>query len=122
MTNASVEISIAAETPPLRLDEGGVVRVGNTRITLDLVVGQYENGMSPEDLIRAYDTLNLSDVYGVVAFYLRHRTEVQAYLTRRAKEAEAIRATIEAQHPRISRADLLARRHAREKADASAGQ
>src|SRR3954452_21727562 len=92
--------------PPLRVDEGGAVRVGNTRITLDLVVEQYENGMSPEDLVRAYDTLALADVYAVIAYYLRHRDEVRAYLTRRDEEAAALRAKIEAEHPRVSRDEL----------------
>ena len=39
---------------PLRLDDGSVVRVGNSRISLDLVVEQYENGMTPEEMVRAY--------------------------------------------------------------------
>ncbi len=110
------------EPPPLRVDEGGAVRVGNSRISLDLVVEQYENGMTPEDMVRAYDTLALADVYAVVAYYLRHREGVRAYLKRRAEEAEALRAKIEAQRPSVSRKELLARRSAREKANAPAGQ
>ena len=50
-----------ADRTPLRKAEGGTVRVGNSRITLDLVVEQYENGMSPEDMVRAYDTLDLAE-------------------------------------------------------------
>jgi hypothetical protein len=45
--------SFAAERPPLRVDEGGAVRVGKSRISLDLVIEQYENGMMPEDMVRA---------------------------------------------------------------------
>src|SRR5260370_14481161 len=107
---------------PLRLDEGGAVRVGNSRISLDLVVEQYENGMTPEDMVRAYDTLVLADVYAVIAYYLRHRDEVRAYLKRREGEAAALRATIEAERPRVSREELLARPSAREKDNAPAGQ
>jgi uncharacterized protein (DUF433 family) len=111
-----------ADRPPLRVDQGGVVRVGKSRISLDLVVEQYENGMTPEDLVRAYDTLVLADVYAVIAYYLRHRDEVRAYLKRRAEEAEALRAKLEAERPRVSREELLARRSVREKDDAPAGQ
>jgi uncharacterized protein (DUF433 family) len=103
------------------MEEGGL-RVGNTRISLDLVVEQYENGMTPEDMVRAYDTLVLADVYAVIAYYLRHRDEVRAYLKRREAEAEALRAKIEAEHPRVSRAELLARRIAREKDSAPTSQ
>jgi uncharacterized protein (DUF433 family) len=104
------------------VDEGGAVRVGESRVSLDLVVEQYENGMTPDDLVRAYDTLDLADVYAVIAYYLRHREEVRAYLKRREEEAKALQAKIEAEHPRISREELLARRLAAEKADAPTGQ
>jgi uncharacterized protein (DUF433 family) len=122
MTNLANELPLHAELPPLRVDEGGAVRVGKSRVNLDLVVEQYENGMAPEDLVRAYDTLELADVHAVIAYYLRHRDEVRSYLKRREKEAEALRTTIEAERPRLSREELLARRSAREKADASTGQ
>ena len=61
-------------------------------------------------MVRAYDTLVLADVYAVIAYYLRHRDEVRVYLKRRAEEAAALRAKIEAEHPRITREELLARR------------
>jgi len=115
-------LPLHAEAPPLRMDECGAVRVGNGRISLDLVVEQYENGMAPEDMVRAYDTLKLADVHSVIAYYLRHCDEVRAYLKRRLDEAEALRARIEAERPRISREDVLARRSACEKADASPGK
>ena len=39
------------------MDEGGAVRVGKSRISLDLVVEQYENGMTPEDEPQEDDNL-----------------------------------------------------------------
>src|SRR5436190_22596957 len=122
MTNLATGLSLHAESLPLREDEGGAVRVGKSRLSLDLVVEQYENGMTPEDLVRAYDSLDLADVHSVIAYYLRHREEVRAYMKRREAEAEALQARLEAERPRVSRAELLARRSAREKADASPGQ
>jgi uncharacterized protein (DUF433 family) len=115
-------LPLHADFPPLRVDEGGAIRVGHSRITLDLVVEQYENGMTPEDVVRAYDTLQLADVHAVIAYYLRHRDEVRAYLKRREEEARALRAKIEAERPRVGREELLARRSAMEKDRAPAGQ
>src|SRR6516165_1489892 len=79
MTNLANGLPLPAEPPPLRVEEGGAVRVGTSRVSLDLVVEQYENGMTPEDLVRAYDTLDLADVHAVIAYYLRHREAVRAY-------------------------------------------
>jgi hypothetical protein len=87
-----------------------------------VVIEQYDNGMRPEDMVRAYDTLGLADVYAVIAFYLRHRDEVRAYLKRRAEEAEALRARIEAERPRVAREELLARCRARGTNHAPTGQ
>jgi uncharacterized protein (DUF433 family) len=107
---------------PLLLDEGGAMRIGTSRVTLDLIVEQYENGMTPEDMVRAYDTLLLADVHAVIAYYLRHRDEVDVYLKQRQAEAVALRATIESEHPRISREELLARRTSAEMTNAPTRQ
>jgi uncharacterized protein (DUF433 family) len=115
-------LPLHADRPPLRVDEGGAVRVGKSRVSLDVVVDQYENGMTPEDIVRAYDTLVLADVHAVIAYYLRHRDAVRAYLKRRGEDADALRARIETERPRISREELLARRSATENADAPTSQ
>jgi hypothetical protein len=60
----------------------------------------------------------LADVHAVVAYYLRHRDAVRAYLERRKEEASSLKAHIEAERPRVSRAELLARRSATEAVDA----
>ena len=70
-------------------------------------------------MVRGYDTLLLADVHAAIAYYLRHRDAVLAYLNKRRKQdAEALRAKIEAERPRISRDELLARRSAPENAGA----
>ena len=112
MSNLSNGLSSLAESPPLRVDQGGVVRVGDSRVSLDLIVEQHENGMTPEDLVRAYDTLVIAEVHAAIAYYLRHREEVQVYLMQRAEEASALRTRIEADRASVSRAELLARRGA----------
>jgi len=122
MASAANQLPIHADAPPLRVDEGGVVRVGKSRISLDLVVEQYENGMTPEDMVRAYDTLEPADVHAVIAYYLRHGDEVRVYLKQRQEDAASLQARIEGERPPVSREDLLARRRAGEKANASAGE
>jgi uncharacterized protein (DUF433 family) len=111
MTELTKELPLDAGRLPLRVDDGGGVRIGNSRVSLDLLVENYESGMTPEDMVRAYDMLLLADVHAAIAYYLRHREEVQTYLKRREAEAQALRTKIETEHPRVAREELLARRH-----------
>jgi hypothetical protein len=87
-----------------------------------LIVEQYQNGMSPEDMVRAYDTLTLADAHAAIAYYLRHREEVQGYLRRRQAEAEVLRVRISADRPRVSRDELVARATTAESHNAPARQ
>lgn len=122
MKASAQALPLHADQPPLRIDESGGVRVGDSRVSLDTIVEQYENGLSPEDLVRAYDTLKLSETYAVVAWYLRYRTEVQEYLKRRGEECETLRVKIESERSPVSRDELIARRSTGEKRDASTGE
>jgi hypothetical protein len=66
--------------------------------------------MTPEDMVRAYDALALADVHAAIAYYLRRRDEVRAYLKRRAAEAGDLRGKVEAERPPCPSVILLATR------------
>lgn len=88
-----------AEPVPLHTDADGVVRVAGTRVTLDTVLAAYRQGSTPEQIAQDYSSLDVSDVYAVITYFLRHQDEVEAYLAERRKQAEAVRREIEAKHP-----------------------
>ena len=75
---------------PLRKDSDGTWRVGDSRVLLDLVIHAFNAGRTPEEIIQSYDTLNLEEVYSVIAYYLAHRAEVDAYLQQQEAEADAL--------------------------------
>ena len=103
-------ISIHDIPVPLRVDEGGVVRVGNTRVTLEVVVAKFNLGATAEQIAESFDTLRLEDVYDVVGYYLRHKDEVDAYLREVDEQAQQLREEIEAdQGSQITRQRLLER-------------
>jgi uncharacterized protein (DUF433 family) len=114
-------LTVQADPLPLCADEHGVLRVGDSQVLLDTLIEEYGNGSTPEEIVSAYDTLEVADVYATIAYYLRHRKEVDAYLQARRAAAEQRWQQIEARQP--DRADLRARllaRHAqREPRDAS---
>ena len=87
------------ESVPLQTDAYGAIRVGSTRVTLDTVIRAYRRGASAEDIARQFDALRIDDVYAVLAYYLRHREEVDAYLQEREVAAAEMRAELEHRFP-----------------------
>jgi uncharacterized protein (DUF433 family) len=110
-----VSLAAAAQPLPLAEDADGVIRVGGTRVTLDTVVATFNEGATAEDIVSRYPSLDLADVYAVIAYYLRERDGVEAYLDRRRQEAAAVRIENEKRFdPNGTRNRLLARRAARQ--------
>jgi uncharacterized protein (DUF433 family) len=114
-------LPLQANPVPLREDGRGGFRVGDSRVPLDVVLDEYENGADPESIVHAYPTLHLADVYAVIAYYLRHQDEVKAYLREREAKAAELRREIESQQADRGelRAKLLARRPQQENGDGS---
>src|SRR5262249_56369332 len=109
---------------PLHEDPPGVLRVGRSRVLLELVIRAFQRGQTPEGIVQSYDTLRLSDVYAVVSYYLANPAPFDEYLRERDVAADQLRRKIEAaQPPRENlRAILLARAKAMEPHGADAPQ
>jgi uncharacterized protein (DUF433 family) len=88
-------ITLHADPVPLRIDDAGTIRVGQSRVTLDVLLQYWRLGMKPEEIARGLDTLTLADVHGALAYYFRHQSEIDNYLRRREEEAEKLRQEIE---------------------------
>jgi uncharacterized protein (DUF433 family) len=110
-----MSFTVQSESPPLREDAAGAVRVGDSRVLLELVIRAFQDGATPETIVQRHSTLALPDVYAVIAYYLRHRNEVEGYLARREQEAEEVRERIEREQGDLSeiRARLLAHQRSR---------
>lgn len=104
--------TVKTDAPPLREDASGALRVGDSRVLLELVIRAFQDGATPETIVQRYSTLTLPDVYAVIAYYLRHRGEIEEYLVQREQKAEETRQRMESQQGDLSaiRTRLLARR------------
>lgn len=108
-------MTLETKPVPLSADANNVLRVGGTRVPLDRVVYAFNEGASAEEIVMRYSTLELADVYAVVAHYLNHKAEVDNYLDERRNQAAHIREEVEQRSPQDGiRARLLARRDDRE--------
>lgn len=97
-------------TVPLSLDSEGVIRVGNTRVTLETLVYVFKNGFNAEEIVFQYPVLDLSDVYAVISYYLKHQAEVEAYLRSSSSSAEQIKSLVQEKFfPDTVRQRLVAR-------------
>ncbi len=107
-----MEALFQTEAPPLRRDDAGALRIGNSRVLLELVIRSFEDGATPEAIVQQYPTISLADAYSVIAYYLRHREEIEAYLAAREQKAAEVRKRIESRQGDLTqiRKRLLARR------------
>ena len=109
-----MRLIVDVQTVPLKAGSDGVMRVGDTRVTLDTVVHTFEQGHTAEEIVSHYPALRLADVYAVIAYYLNHRAEVQAYLRQQQEEAQKIWEQIESKVDyQAFRERLLARHQAK---------
>lgn len=111
-------------TIPLREDPPGVLRVGQSRVLLELVIRAFQQGESPEGIAHAYDTLDVRDVYAVVSYYMANPAPIDEYLRECDARADATRRMIESsQPPRENlRQLIMARAKAKGLLDAEARQ
>lgn len=105
-----MSLVLECESLPLREDETGAIRIGDSRVLLELVIRAFQDGASPETIVQRYSTLSLSDVYITIGYYLRHQPEIESYLNEREQLAESVRQRFSEIQPDLSliRSRLLA--------------
>lgn len=104
-------LTVDVQTIPLEADRDGVMRVGNTRITLDTVIHTFEQGHTAEEIVSHYPALRLADVYAVIAYYLNNQARVDSYLRQQHEEAKKFWTQVEANVDYQSFRERLLARH-----------
>lgn len=101
---------IEARQVPLVVNEQDIMVVHGTRIPLDTIVYAFRQGATAEDIVQSYDTLRLSDVYAIIAYYLDNQHEVDSYLERREAKTKEVHQFIDIHFDQLGfRKRLLAR-------------
>jgi len=81
------------------------VRVKGTRVGIEHVLSAYRAGSLPEEISLEFPTVTVEQVHGVIAWYLRNRTEADAYVERWQTRARKMRS----QQAAAGQSDLIAR-------------
>jgi uncharacterized protein (DUF433 family) len=67
-----------------------VYRVAGTRVALDSIIRRFWEGDAPEAIVQSFPVLTLEQVYGAVAYYLRHQACIDTYLQQAQAEEAAV--------------------------------
>ena len=108
-----MSLILKSEKPPLREDKTGAIRVGKSRVLLEMVVHAFQDGASPETIINNYSTLSLSEVYSTIAYYLKNKDLVEEYLQQREELAGYVKQRLQSVRPDLShiRSRILSQRN-----------
>ena len=82
---------LAPQKAPITQTKEGTLLVTGSRVSLEVIVSDFNQGASAEEIALRYPLLSLADVYAVIAFYLRNQDEVETYVAAQADAAEAAR-------------------------------
>jgi uncharacterized protein (DUF433 family) len=70
-------------------ERNGGYYVAGTRISLDSVVYSFKRGNAPEGIQEEYPFLELWQIYGALAFYLKNPEAIDQYLEEKHRKFEA---------------------------------
>jgi uncharacterized protein (DUF433 family) len=100
-----------AEPVPIMSNADGVALVTGTRIPIDTIIYTFLDGSTPEQIAQKFPVLELGQIYLVIAYYLNHRADVDAYLAKRRVNSDSVRSQNEKHSPSVGiRERLLARK------------
>ncbi len=86
------------DDPYIEMREG-VYRIRGSNVSLDSIVIFWHQGETPEELQESFPTLTLAQVYGAIAYYLNHKSEIDQYLAESKAKYQEQRAAAEAADP-----------------------
>jgi uncharacterized protein (DUF433 family) len=64
------------------------IRIKSTRVNIETVVRDYQEGASPEEIVLRYPTLSLEQVHAAIVYYLANQDQVHMYLARVMRRRE----------------------------------
>lgn len=83
-----VEIgSLIESSPELR---GGRPRIAGTGVTVERIVGWYQQGLTPNEIVVELPHLTLAQVFAALTYYHANRADMDADIARSQAEADRL--------------------------------
>lgn len=83
------------ENSVMVIDDFGVMRIADTRISLDSIVAAFLQGHSSATIQQQYPGLSLEQVERAIEYYQSHQQQVDDYLRRQAQIWSQLRSAAE---------------------------
>lgn len=64
------------------------IRIRGTRVGIETILRDYQQGASPEEIVLRYPTLSLEQVHATITYYLANQDKVDAYLKELSQRQE----------------------------------
>lgn len=96
---------------PLTIGDDGTIHVKGSRVTLDVIVHQFKQGATAEQIIEDFPSLNLRDIYGAIYYFLDHEEEVEEYLNKQKDAAAETHKLIESNNDSRALRERIRARH-----------
>lgn len=78
-----------------------VFYVAGTGVSVESVVIRFQQGASPEKIVHSFPTLKLSQVYGVIAYYLENEKAIKDYILEGDRELEGTALPLSQTNPEL---------------------
>ena len=82
-------------------ERDGALYLTGTRVSLDSVVIQFQQGAAPEKIVESFPVLKLAQVYGAIAYYLENETVIGAYVAEGEAEFERAAVPLSQSNPEL---------------------
>ena len=79
---------MAYSVSPYIEERSGGLYVAGSGVSLDSIVIRFQEGASPEKIVHSFPSLKLSQVYGVIAYYLENEQAIKDYIAEGEREIE----------------------------------
>jgi uncharacterized protein (DUF433 family) len=79
---------VAYPVSPYIEERSGGLYVAGSGVSLDSVVIRFQEGASPDQIVRSFPSLKPSQVYGVIAYYLENENAIKDYIAEGERELE----------------------------------
>jgi uncharacterized protein (DUF433 family) len=112
-TSAILKLRIVVTHPvsPYVQERAGSLYVAGTGVSIDSVLIHFQAGASPDKIVHSFPSLKLSDVYGVIAYYLENEKTISEYLAEGEREFEQSAVPLSRTNPELFDRLEAARRH-----------